>query len=192
MQPNHGTTPILIALMACGLTACATITTGVDPAARQAGVKTGAQVVLYGSKANIDDTKFYQEGSSEPLKVVMVYNPTFKQAVGNAVRQEIAQVNANNSPTGSASYTKTERWSPAIYLKQKGAHTIHLVRSDGATATIVAKPHVAMSYVIADWLLIAPTLGTSLFIDMATGKWKKFDDIEVDTYFPKVSLQGSR
>lgn len=177
-------------------TACATISTGVDPMAREAGVTSGARVILYGSKANIDNTKFYQEGASEPLKVVMVNNPTFKQVMSNSFNEMSADARASgqaaSTGVGIAYYTTTMRYSPAIFLKQKGAKTIHLVRSDGQKATIVLKPHIGMGYLICDWLLVAPTLGASLFVDMATGKWKKFDNIEIDTYFPSAMSTGSR
>lgn len=177
-------------LAAVGLitSACATITHGVDPQAREAGVTNGARVILYGSRANIDGLRIYQGDSKEPLKIVMVPNPTFGQAVGNAVRQSAAQAQANQ--TGSASYTQSMRYSPAIYLKHKGTKTLRLVRTDGAEATVVTKSHVGMRYVIIDWLLFAPTIGLSLGIDWATGKWNMYDSIEIDRYF--TTAAGSR
>jgi hypothetical protein len=180
----------LLALVALGLsTGCATLTTGVDPMARQAGVRGGARVLLYGNKNTIDNLKIYENGSSAPLKVVMVNNPTFKQALGNELRREVAQQAANASGIAQT-YTINERYTPAIFLKTKGTHTLRLVRPDGSETTIVAKPHVGKKYVVMDWLLVAPTFFTSLIIDMSTGKWNSYDNIEVNRHFPTAAGQG--
>jgi hypothetical protein len=167
---------------------CATLTTGVDPMARDAGVRGGARVILEGSKANIDSMMISQNEGRDTLKIVMVNNPTFGQAMKNAGREAVARGAASGAPVGTTvSYTTTERYSPAIFLNQKGTHTLSLVRSDGQQATVVAKPHVGKRYVIIDWLLIAPTLGTSLIVDWVTGKWNMYDAIEVNQYFPAAA-----
>src|SRR5205814_1424936 len=49
---------------------------------------------------------------------------------------------------------------------------------------VVTKAHVSKGVFAVDWLLFAPTLGTSLLIDWATGKRHAYDAIEVDKYFP--------
>ena len=165
--------------------ACATLSTNVDPMAREAGVRGGARVILYGSKANIDNLTISQNEGRDTLKIVMVNNPTFGQVMKNAAREEVAKGSLQGAPAGSsASYTTTERYSPAIFLDQKGTHTLHLVRSDGQQATVVTKAHVSKGVFAVDWLLFAPTLGTSILIDWATGKWNSYDSIEVDRYFP--------
>jgi len=179
-------------LLALGIvvasTGCATINVHSDPMAREAGVEGGARVILYGSKATIDNLKIYRDDAQVPLKIVMVNNPTFKQAVGNSAAMVSAEMRAEGQAAstgyGSASYTTTTRFSPAVFLKQKGTHTLRLVRSDGAEAKIVTKPHVGMRYVIIDWLLVAPTFFASIGIDWATGKWNMYDNIEIDKYFP--------
>ena len=172
----------LIVLAAFYCVGCATLTVNVDPSAREAGVRAGSQVIL---KGNTDGLQVFQDGSSEPMKIVSVENPNWKTAVGNATRQSVAE----NS--GAATYTRKMQYSPAIYLNQKHTHTLRLVRSDGSQAVVVQKPHVGMRYVVVDWLLFAPTLGTSLIIDWSTGKWKSFDAIDVGTVFPSVSKSGS-
>jgi len=171
--------PILLA------PACATLSTNVDPMARDAGVRGGAQVILYGTRDNIDNMTISQNDGRDTLKIVMVNNPTFGQVLKNQARAEVAKGSLQGQPAGtSASYTTTERISPAIYLDQKGTHTLHLVRRDGEQATVVTKAHVSKGVFAVDWLLFAPTLGTSLLIDWATGKWNSYDAIEVDKYFP--------
>ncbi len=118
--------------------ACATLSTNVDPMARDAGVRGGAQVILYGTRDNIDNLTISQNDGRDTLKIVMVNNPTFGQVLKNLSREEIAKGSLQGQPAGtSASYTTTERISPAIYLNQKGTHTLHLVRKDGQQATVV-------------------------------------------------------
>lgn len=163
--------------------ACATINAGVDPWARQAGVTAGAPVIMYGNSAGM---RVYADGSNTPLKVVIVQNPTMGQAISNAIRQEFAQVQANHSAGGTATYTRTMRFSPAVYLKQKHKHTLRFVRADGKEAIVEATPHIAKKYLIIDWLLTAPTFFMSLVIDASTGKWKTFDAVDVDVLFQRA------
>jgi hypothetical protein len=128
--------------------------------------------------------QIFREGSTTPLKVVIVENPDFKTALGNAVRQSAAEARAGGSPTGTATYTRNMQYAPAVYLQQKQTHRLRIVRADGREAIVVAKPHVGRGYLIVDWLLVAPTFFTSIVIDAATGKWKVFDPIDVDVIFP--------
>ncbi|SRR5213075_2068182 len=190
MKRPGSTTQFLTILAMAYTSGCATITVHADPMAREAGRPGDARVILYGSKANIDNMKIYENGAAKPLSVVMVNNPTFGQALSNSTRQTVAQQAANASGV-SQEYTTTERYSPAIFLKTKGTHTLRLVRSDGKEVTVVTKPHVGMRYVIIDWLLIAPTFFTSILIDWSTGKWGMYDAIQVNQYFPApVNAQG--
>ncbi len=163
------------------LVGCATINATVDPWARQAGVTAGAPVILTGK---VGQVQIFREGSTTPLKVVIVENPSFKTAVGNAVRQSAAEARAGSSPTGTATYTRNMEYAPAVYLQQKQTHRLRIVRPDGREAIVVAKPHVGRGFLIVDWLLVAPTFFTSIVVDAATGKWKVFDPIDVDTIFP--------
>ena len=160
------------------LPACATINATVDPWAREAGVTAGAPVVLYGKVGSVT---VYREGDPRPLKVVMIANPTLGQSIGNAMRQSAAQSQANR--VGSATYTETMRWSPAVYLRQKQTHRLLVVREDGRQAVVVAQPHVAAKYLVIDWLLMAPSFFTSVLVDWGTGKWQVFDPINVDALF---------
>jgi len=169
---------VLLSLMGC-----ATINANVDPWAREAGVRAGAPVILYGT---VSDITVYEEGSGTPLKVVIVANPTMKQAISNAVRQEFAQVQANHNASGSATYTRTMRFSPAVYLNQKKKHNLRLVHRDGRTTVVEATPHIGRKYLVVDWLLTAPTFFMSLVIDASTGKWKVFDPIDVDVLFRRA------
>lgn len=165
------------------LMGCATINANVDPWAREAGVRAGAPVILYGT---VSDITVYEEGSGTPLKVVIVQNPTMKQAFSNALRQEFAQVQANHNASGSATYTRTMRFSPAVYLNQKKKHNLRLVHRDGRTTVVEATPHIGRKYLVVDWLLTAPTFFMSLVIDASTGKWKVFDPIDVDVLFRRA------
>ena len=182
MQLAPWLTRFVMLAAALSTASCAAINTGVDPMAREAGIRGGARMILYGSKSTIDNLKVYDNGSSEPLKIVMVNNPTFGQAMRNSMAQSAAQAEANR--VGSATYTTNERYSPAVFLKTKGSHQLHLVASDGREVTIDRKGYVAKKYLIIDWLLFAPTLGTSILIDWTTGKWKEYGNIMVDSYFP--------
>lgn len=181
MSPNRRlarSLPLVTALALATLPSCATINATVDPWAREAGVTAGAPVVLWGTVGKV---RIYQEGSAEPLKVVMIANPTIEQAVGNALRQSAAQSQANR--VGSATYTETMRWSPAIYLRQKQTHRLRIVHEDGRVRNVVMKPRIGKKYFVIDWLLVAPTVFLSLGIDWATGKWQVFDAVHVDRLF---------
>ena len=123
------------------LAGCATINANVDPWARQAG-SGGAPVILYGT---VSDVTVYEEGSNTPLKVVIVQNPSVKQAFSNAVKQEFAQVQANHNASGHATYTQKMRFSPAVYLNQKKKHNLRLVHRDGRTTVVEATPHIGRS-----------------------------------------------
>ena len=164
------------------LAACATINANIDPWAREAGVRAGAPVILFGT---VSDVTVYEQGSNTPMKIVIVQNPTVKQAIGNAMRQEFAQVQANQAAGGSATYTRSMRFSPAVYLNQKRAHQLRIVRKDGREAVVVATPHIGKGFLIVDWLLTAPTFFMSLLIDASTGKWKVFDAVDVDALFQR-------
>jgi hypothetical protein len=170
------------------LTGCATINANVDPWAREAGVRAGAPVLLYGA---VGDVKVYEEGSETPLKVVIVQNPSFKQAMSNAVRQEFAQVQANHNAGGHATYTQKMRFTPAVYLNQKHKHNLRVVHADGRSNVIEATPHIGRSFLIVDWLLTAPTFFASMVIDATTGKWKVFDPINVDVLFRPQGSQDA-
>lgn len=177
--------------------ACATLSTHVDPEAREAGVKSGARVVLYGLKSNIDGMKIYADDSTEPLTTVMVLNPSFSQSVGNSLAEASAKARASGQAAatgyGNASYTTTTRYSPAVFLDQKGTHKLRLVRADGAEATVVTKSHVGMRYVLIDWFVLgAPTIFTSVAVDWSTGKWNLYDAIQVDQYFPGAVVGSAK
>lgn len=162
--------------------ACATINTGVDMEARKVGEPRAARVYLRGNTTGIT---VYREGESVPLQVVMTIDPTLQQAIGNATRQSIAE----NS--GAATYTTTNRLSPTIFLNPKKTHVLKLVRSDGAVVTVERKSHIAKKYFVIDWLLFAPTLGLSIGIDWATGKWKNFNEIDVTAEFARAAARGA-
>jgi len=177
--------------LAFGVGGCATINVHADPMARQAGRPGAARVVLYGSKATIDNLRVYENGSAEPLKIVMVNNPSFKEVAKNSFNEmnAAAQANAQAAATGfgMARYTTTTRYSPAIFLDTKGTHSLRMVRSDGQEATVVLKPHVGKSYVVLDWLIAAPTIFTSLIIDAKTGKWNSYSAIDIDKHLPATA-----
>lgn len=153
MKPNALALRALAVLALVALPGCATINAGIDPWARQAGVTAGAPVILFGK---VGQVTIYADDDNNPLKVVIVENPSFKTAVGNAIRQSAAEARAGGSPTGTASYTRR----------------------------VVAKPHIGRGFLIVDWLLVAPTFFMSMVVDAATGKWHVFDSIDVDTVFP--------
>lgn len=163
------------------LPGCATLNAHIDPWAREAGVTAGAPVILSG---RVGQVTIYADDQAEPLKMVIVENPNFSTAVANAIRQSAAQARAGSSPSGTATYTRNMQYAPAIYLRQKRTHRLRIVRPDGSEAIVVAKPHVGRGFLIVDWLLIAPTVFTSIVIDAATGKWQVFDPIDVDAIFP--------
>lgn len=169
--------PLVALVTVLALTGCATINAHVDPWAREAGVTAGAPVYLYGQ---VGQVTIYGDGASEPLKVVIVENPDFSTAVGNAVRQSAAEARAGGSPTGSASWTRIMQYSPAVYLMQKQTHRLRIVRNDGREGTVVLEPRIGKGYFIVDWLLAAPTIFASLGVDWATGKWHVFDVVDVD------------
>lgn len=166
--------PLVVVLQATG---CATINATVDPWAREAGVTAGAPVLVFGK---VSDVTIYDEGGN-PLKMVMIDNTSAAQVVSNELRKAAAQSQANQ--VGSATYTRSMTWAPAVYLKQKRTHRLHVVHRDGRSADVVAKPHVRKSVFAIDWLLAAPTLFTSLLIDWGTGKWQAFDPVDVDALF---------
>ncbi len=174
--------PLLLALPLL-LAGCATINATVDPWAREAGVRAGAPVILFGK---VGQVRIFREGQAEPLKVVIVENPSFKTALGNAIRQSAAEARAGASPTGTASYTRNMEYAPAVYLKQKQIHRLRVVHPDGREAVVVARPHVAAKYLVVDWLLVAPSFFTSILIDWGTGKWQVFDPIDVDALFARA------
>ena len=180
MKPNAPALRALAVLALIALPGCATINAGIDPWARQAGVTAGAPVILEGKVGLVT---IYADDDNRPLKVVIVQNPSFKTALGNAIRQSAAEARAGGSPTGSATYTKKMEYAPAIYLRQKQAHRLRIVRGDGREAVVVAKPHVGRGFLFVDWILVAPTFFTSIVVDWATGKWHVFDSINVDTIF---------
>ena len=172
--------PFVVMLHATG---CATISATVDPWAREAAVTAGAAVILSGK---VSDVTIYGEDGS-PLKMVMVQNPSAAQAISNAVRQSAAQSQANQ--VGSATYTQSMTWAPAIYLKQKQTHRLHIVHRDGRSVDHIAKPHVRKSVFAIDWILAVPTFFTSLLIDWSTGKWQAFDPVDVDKLFQNSGAQ---
>jgi hypothetical protein len=163
------------------LTGCATINAGVDPWAREAGVTAGAPVILFGQVGRV---KIYADGAKEPLKVVIVQNPSFSTSLKNATRQSAAEARAGASPNGKATYVREMEYAPAIYLRQKATHQLRIVRDDGRDTTIFSSPHTGKKYFLIDWVLVAPTFFASLAIDYATGKWQVFNAVDVDKLFP--------
>lgn len=161
--------------------ACATINTGVDPFAKQANVKGGARIYLRGNTEGV--TVYNDKG--EQLKVLMVNDPTFGQALGN----ELARVSAEQ--TGQATYKTKERYSPAFFVSPKTDHKLRLVRRDGSSVIVERNGKIGKKYFVIDWLLVAPTLGLSLGIDWMTGQWKDFEEINVDTEFQKAAAAST-
>lgn len=170
---------------ATALASCATISAGVDPAARQAGVTAGAHVYLRG---NVDGLRVYREDRPEPLKIVMQLDNGFKDALRNAGAEAGAKGRAQGG--GVQTYTVKNKYAPVVYLDRK-PQRLRLVRPDGSQAVVEVKPHLGRRYVVADWLLFAPTLGTSLLIDAMTGKWKMFHEVNVDAAFSSRAAAGS-
>jgi hypothetical protein len=160
---------------------CATISTNLDPGAKAAGIKSGTRIILRG---NTQGVSVYND-KGEKLMIVMVEDPTFRQALGNAT----AQAAAENS--GAATYQTTTRISPAIFVSPKKDHTLRLVRADGSSVMIQRDGKVGKRWLVIDWLIFAPTLGFSLAVDWATGQWTMFEDINVDTEFRKAAAAAS-
>lgn len=176
---------LIFATGAAMLASCATFTAGIDPAAREAGVTAGAFMYLRG---NVEGLRVYRDDHAEPLKIVMQADNSLKGAVRNAGAEAGARGRAQGGV--SQTYTVKTEFIPVVYLDRK-PHRLRLVRPDGSQAVVDVKPHVGKRYVVVDWLLFAPTLGTSLLIDAMTGKWKMFREINVDAAFASRAAAGT-
>ncbi len=180
MARAHTRWHALLSLSIVATAGCATINASVDRHAKEAGEPGGSRLILYGT---VNDVQvFHRDQPDRPLRVVLVPNPTFSQALGNSMNQSLAQAQANHTGT-TVTYTESMRWSPAIYLNQKGNQRLRVVHRDGREVEYIARPRIDKRVFFIDWILFAPTVGLSLVIDAATQKWKAFESVNVDELF---------